>query len=118
MNRTMQEITINKKLSLVEFRDEKTQELDLSRKGYKDAEAIIIGALLQVLFSSLSVSCCLYALFHHPLLPPPQSTHSLPSVLIPLTFCHLYSPPGNQLSNHSPAPSVRPLVLLYRSTTR
>ena len=80
MNRTMQEITINEKLSLVEFRDEKTQELDLSGKGYKDAEAIIIGALLQVLFSSLSVSCCLYAFFHH-------------SLLIPLTFCHLYPPP-------------------------
>ena len=82
MNRTMQEITINEKLSLVEFRDEKTQELDLSRKGYKDAEAIIIRALLQVLFSSLSVSCCLYAFFHHSLLPPPSPIYPL------LTLCH------------------------------
>ena len=80
MNRTMQEITINAKLSLVEFRDEKTQELDLSGKGYKNTEAIIIGALLQVLFSSLSVSCCLYAFFHHSLL--------LPSPIYPLlTLC-------------------------------
>jgi hypothetical protein len=48
-NTTLREITINAKLSLVEFRDEKTQELDLSSKGYGKEEGIIIGALLQVL---------------------------------------------------------------------
>ena len=47
-NTTLREITINGKLSLVEFRDGKTQELDLSTKGYGNEEAIIIGALLQV----------------------------------------------------------------------
>ena len=47
-NTTLREITINGKLSLVEFRDEMTQELDLSSKGYSNEEAIIIGALLEV----------------------------------------------------------------------
>ena len=47
-NTTLREITINQKLSLVEFRDEKMQELDLSRKDYRSEEAIIIGAMLQV----------------------------------------------------------------------
>ena len=92
MNTTMREITINAKLSLTEFRDEKTQELDLSNKGYGNEEAIIIGALLKVLFSSFLVSCVLCASF---LLPP-----------------------GNHPSNHSPAHSVCPLAHHHRSTTR
>jgi hypothetical protein len=58
VNRTLERITINSELSLVEFRDEKTQELDLSGKEYGAEEAIIIGALLQVTFSN-SVLCLL-----------------------------------------------------------
>ena len=47
-NTALESITINAKLSLVEFRDGETTFLDLSRKGYGNEEAIIIGALLQV----------------------------------------------------------------------
>ena len=54
-NTALQSITINGKLSLVEFRDGKTQTLDLSRKGFEGEEAIIIAALLEVcVVSSLS----------------------------------------------------------------
>ena len=41
----------------MEFRDGKTQELDLSSKGYEKEEAIIIGALLQVLGCFRAVVC-------------------------------------------------------------
>lgn len=46
-NTTLKEITVDAaKLSLVEFRDEKTRELDLQGKGYGAKEAIIIASLL------------------------------------------------------------------------
>jgi len=47
-NTALESITINAKLSLVEFRHGETSFLDLSNKGYGNKEAIIIGELLQV----------------------------------------------------------------------
>ena len=47
-NITLQSITINCELSFAEFRDGKTQSLDLSGKRFGDEEAIIIAALLEV----------------------------------------------------------------------
>jgi len=47
-NTALKSITLNRKLSLVEFRDGKTTSLDLSSKEYGNQEAIMIGALLQV----------------------------------------------------------------------
>ena len=61
----LESVTINDKLSLVEFRDGKTTSLNLSCKPVGIEEAIIIGALLQVLvvLSSRNELCglrCVY----------------------------------------------------------
>ena len=72
----LESVTINGKLSLVEFRDGKTTSLNLSYKHVGIEEAIIIGALLQVL-----VVCCRRAMNH--------ASCFLASVSCPLTvsFC-------------------------------
>ncbi len=57
----LESVTINEKLSLVEFRDAQITLLELSKKGFGNEEAIIIGALLQVLvvLSSRNELCVL-----------------------------------------------------------
>ena len=57
----LESVTINKKLSLVDFRDAKNTWLDLSLKFFGNEEAIIIGALLQVtvVLSSRNKLCVL-----------------------------------------------------------
>jgi len=79
-NKTLEKITINSELSLVEFRDEKTQELNLSFKGYREEEAIIIAALLRVCFiarvSATGRLQILTTTHNHP--QPPTTTHNNP----------------------------------------
>jgi len=67
----LESIIINSKLSLVEFRDGKTTSLNLSRKGYGNQEAIIIGALLQVLLYCFAhVPVQTFTIVSNPVSPP------------------------------------------------
>ena len=47
-NNSLTTLYINAEIPVGKFRDEKTTELDLSSKGYKDADAIVIAELLKV----------------------------------------------------------------------
>jgi hypothetical protein len=42
------ELTVNGKIPVASFRDEKVTELDLENKGYEAADGIIIASLLKV----------------------------------------------------------------------
>ena len=48
-NKTLQTLKINGEIPVHQFRDGTTTQLDLSSRGYKVEDAIVIASLLQVL---------------------------------------------------------------------